>query len=594
MSKAKQNPKPVAQQPAKAKETSALPTVDDFFTQFLEKRKKYFVTKMDEISELERKDAESLKPDQREKINKKGETADRIKYFDDIKSLYSEAHAKKGTAPSEAAAPIDDLANLFALGHAIHNFDRNTKNFEHTFNSDQMTSIQDAYLSLTRVATASQLEEAKTKLREYSKNEELRKAVGQFLIGYKWEQATHHAHHAHHTHHTHNAHNAHNAHHVKEDEKVVHRSARKASGKAEQMPEVKEKPKRRLFADESEEEEDNGRRKKSEVSPAEVAEERSRSREDGQQGYDNDEVPMNFLTPLPEGDDKKTDEFRSARGNKGAPKKDTRPRPPREGKPEGKKYGYLGGDNEKPRAEKKYGYLGGDNADNVDNDDNDGKQYGYLGGNDDQPAEVVENEGSPSPSENPKPPRRNNNRDGDWRPPRNQGEGGDGERRPYRPRDGEDQGERRPYRPRGDGEGQGERRPYQPRGDGEGQRERRPYQPRGDGENQGERRPYQPRGDGEGQGERRPYQPRGDGEGHGERRPYQPRGDGEGQRERRPYQPRGDGEGQGERPRYNREGIQGDNGPRRPREYNSSHQGKNNWNRGAQENQAGDQEVKNE
>lgn len=494
-------PKTPASAPApapKAPEAPALPTVEDFFTQFLDKRKKYFVTKMDEINELEKKDAETLKPDQKDKIGKKSDTADRIKYFDDIKGLYADAYSKKGPAAADASKGADaldgvvaDFVNLFVVGQAIHNFERNSKQIEHSFNSDQMTSLQEAYLSLKHVASAAQLDDAKNKLKAYAKNEELKKAVGQFLTTFSFDHekdASKHGHGHHHdqghAHHHEQGHAHHkdghkHEHHEGHAEGHGHGHAhRKQSGKVEQ-----EKPKKALFAEESDDEEEphHGHHHHHK--------EHSNDNSEGQQKNEEaDEedasIPLDLLKPLPEGDDNKADEFKAPHQrkhhnkpyNRGPRNHDRPPRPHQGGQ---------GQEGAQPQAEGKV---------------QEGQGEGQAQGE----------------GQRPKRPYNPHHRDGERGPykPRREGDGeGEGERRQYRPR-GEYDGERRQYRQRQEGEGQGqvqgERRQYAPRGEGEG--ERRQYNgPREGGyDNRGPRRPRGPdsgnhnRGQGQRQREEQP------------------------------------------------------------------------------------------
>lgn len=169
------------------------PTFEDHFTQFLEKRKKYFTQKLEEIEKLEKSDQSTLKPDQKQKINNKPETLEKIKYFDDIKQLYFEASSKKGiTAPQSAQKSPDvrdslicDFVSLFSVGQAIHNFEKNSQGFEHHFNSEQMTTVQDVYNSLTKQPIIQHLESTKEKLKNYCENDQLRQSVKSFLDSHK-------------------------------------------------------------------------------------------------------------------------------------------------------------------------------------------------------------------------------------------------------------------------------------------------------------------------------------------------------------------------------------------------------------------------
>lgn len=105
-----------------AQKKDEFPAFDDFFTQFVDKRKKYWTQKLDEIAQLEK--STDLKPDQKEKVNNKGQTLEKIKYFDDIKAMYFEAAAKKGKTPaglesSQQEGKVEDIVNALAAGKLL-------------------------------------------------------------------------------------------------------------------------------------------------------------------------------------------------------------------------------------------------------------------------------------------------------------------------------------------------------------------------------------------------------------------------------------------------------------------------------------------
>lgn len=91
---------------------------EDFFTQFIDKRKKYWINKLDEIAKLE--GAADLKPDQIEKVKNKDQTLEKLRYFDDIKKMYFEAAAKKNVQSSgNEQIKIDDLVEALAAGKLL-------------------------------------------------------------------------------------------------------------------------------------------------------------------------------------------------------------------------------------------------------------------------------------------------------------------------------------------------------------------------------------------------------------------------------------------------------------------------------------------
>ena len=277
----------------KAKE-SQHPPVEDFYTLFIEKRKKYFTQKLEEISLLEKSDFASLKPDQKDKINNKTQTSEKVKYFDEIKQLYFEALAKKGPTPAEIPSKnnettdvlISDFVNLFSVGQAFHNFEKNSKHIEHVFNSDQMTLIQDLYNSLNKQHSPEQLEESKLKLKSYAENEALRTSVHQFLGSYKTNPEIV------------ETQNTGIAKHDSKDETVSHHVQ-------PVIHHVQPVSKPRLFANESEDEEEPVHQKKEQTNSAQKVHAIHVVHEN------INEVHSNLLKPLPEGDDTKVDEFKN-------------------------------------------------------------------------------------------------------------------------------------------------------------------------------------------------------------------------------------------------------------------------------------------
>ena len=291
----------------KAKETQ-YPSVEDFYTQFIEKRKKYFTQKLEEISLLEKSDFASLKPDQKDKINNKAQTNEKVKYFDDIKQLYFEALAKKGPTPAEIPPKnsentdnlISDFVNLFSVGQAFHNFEKNSKHIEHVFNSEQMTLIQDLYNSLNKQHSPEQLEEAKLKLKSYVENEPLQTSVQQFLSSYETSHENVEAQIA-----------GTDKHDLKNEEVKNH---------------VQPVSKPKLFANESdeEEEEEPTHHKKEQTNSAQKARPTHVAHEN------HNKVNSNLLKPLPEGDDTKVDEFKNQNKRNHYNNNRNGPRPPRE------------------------------------------------------------------------------------------------------------------------------------------------------------------------------------------------------------------------------------------------------------------------
>lgn len=163
------------------------PAFEDFFTQFIEKRKKYFTTKLEEISVLEK--TKDLKPDQIEKVNNKHLSIEKIRYYDDIKDLYFEAASKKGKAPQPAQpvqpTPVEvesglnasDLVDLLAAGSLA----KSAKSGLESFDGNSLISVVEIHSLLHNQELNKQLTETKHKLAEALKNKKLMDTVHQLL-----------------------------------------------------------------------------------------------------------------------------------------------------------------------------------------------------------------------------------------------------------------------------------------------------------------------------------------------------------------------------------------------------------------------------
>lgn len=77
------------------KPVETLPAVDDFFTQFLDKKKKNYTKKLEKIDGLQKKNFDELTPEQKELVNNRQKVVEDAVYYDEIKQLYFQANAKK-------------------------------------------------------------------------------------------------------------------------------------------------------------------------------------------------------------------------------------------------------------------------------------------------------------------------------------------------------------------------------------------------------------------------------------------------------------------------------------------------------------------
>lgn len=98
--------------------------MDDFFTQFLDKKKRNYTKKLEKIEQLQKKAASELTTEQRELVNNRAKVVEDAAYFDEIKQLYFAAYNKKegqkqvtnnGNVGGNVASPL----GLFYLAKAV-------------------------------------------------------------------------------------------------------------------------------------------------------------------------------------------------------------------------------------------------------------------------------------------------------------------------------------------------------------------------------------------------------------------------------------------------------------------------------------------
>ena len=148
--------------------------VDDFFTQYLDKKKQYYVSKMEKIGRLKQMKKEELKPDQLKMIENVDKTEEQIKYFDDIKQLYFKAYEKKERDQAELICPSSDLLNLFYTGNILSKLPDDRLNLlENHIPIDQQRLLRDLHEeTFSSLHTLESLLEAKEKLQRAIKEEE--------------------------------------------------------------------------------------------------------------------------------------------------------------------------------------------------------------------------------------------------------------------------------------------------------------------------------------------------------------------------------------------------------------------------------------
>ncbi len=129
----------------------------DFYLSFVNKKIRNTKKKLEQIDELMKKDPETLKPEQREKIDARDEVLQTIKYHEELKSLYYTAYKTsleegKATPKSKTSEKKSDpvevalkrLLELFAFSQLA-----NTQNFGQELPINQLKQFCNSNLNFT-------------------------------------------------------------------------------------------------------------------------------------------------------------------------------------------------------------------------------------------------------------------------------------------------------------------------------------------------------------------------------------------------------------------------------------------------------------
>ena len=165
----KQTKKPAVKEPV-----PKLASCDDFFTQFLEKRKKYPLQKLEEIAALE--ESKDLKPEQVEKVKSKPAVIEKIKYFEGVLELYLEAVTKKGPvqAVQEPGMTANQLLDILAASHFMK---QNKLYPEQARHEDVQTAINKIGFGLQDTDFQTKIDNMKGLVTDFAKNKKACEAV---------------------------------------------------------------------------------------------------------------------------------------------------------------------------------------------------------------------------------------------------------------------------------------------------------------------------------------------------------------------------------------------------------------------------------
>lgn len=168
--------------------------IDDFFTQFIDKRQKHYLKKKEKIQELAKKKESELTPEQVDMVQNQAKNEEKIMYFDEIKDLYFQAHSKKESSspqPNGTNATTDlrtqsclDFLNLFYTGQILKNLTKHPlKSVEESLSSTHQMAIFDIHAKVFSIAKHSHktFESSKETLTSYLQNTELIESIEKFI-----------------------------------------------------------------------------------------------------------------------------------------------------------------------------------------------------------------------------------------------------------------------------------------------------------------------------------------------------------------------------------------------------------------------------
>lgn len=168
------------------KPVETYPAVDDFFTQFLDKKKRNYTKKLDKIETLQKKKIEELTPEQKDLVNNRQKVVDKAEYYEDIKKLYFKANSKRDgakTCKDDMSNCIHSTVSLYYLGNCAKESGETAMRVLGNYGVDFQEKIHRYH---NRVFNADchnteELKKAEEGLNEYLKDSETAKIAGDIL-----------------------------------------------------------------------------------------------------------------------------------------------------------------------------------------------------------------------------------------------------------------------------------------------------------------------------------------------------------------------------------------------------------------------------
>ena len=171
--------------PQKTVET--FPAVDDFFTQFLDKKKRNYTKKIDKIETLQKKNFEELTPEQKELVNNRQRVTEKAQYYEDIKNLYFEASFKKEVVKTAKTGDVSDCIHstlsLYYVGNCAKESGETAMRVLGNYGVDFQEKVHKYHNKAfgADYKNVEELKKAEEGLAEYLKDSEVSKVAGEIV-----------------------------------------------------------------------------------------------------------------------------------------------------------------------------------------------------------------------------------------------------------------------------------------------------------------------------------------------------------------------------------------------------------------------------
>ena len=159
------------------------PAVDDFFTQFLDKKKRNYTKKLDKIDALQKKNYEELTPEQKDLVNNRQKVVEKANHYEDIKKLYFKANSKRDSTKTNKCGDLSDCVHttlsLYYLGNSAKESGENAMRVLSAHGVDFQEKVHKYHNKVFHAnhKNAEELKKAEETLSEYLKDSEVSRIV---------------------------------------------------------------------------------------------------------------------------------------------------------------------------------------------------------------------------------------------------------------------------------------------------------------------------------------------------------------------------------------------------------------------------------